>query len=157
MKLFDKAKKAYAEKKAERAELQKVYREEYAKEKALQESGRSLAAREEARDRARAKARAPAFSERMKKGAGQFASGVGKAAAGGLKKLSEMDKQPAATPRRKAKQEGAGIDFLGVGGGSTNSNMFSGNSFGGANFFGTSARKKKKGKRRSQPDFGGFF
>jgi len=59
MGLFAKAKQAFKEKQEERAELKKIHREEFAKEKAIQESGRRLAAREEARERAKEQAEQP--------------------------------------------------------------------------------------------------
>jgi len=126
MKLFEKAKKAFAEKKAERAELKKAYKEEYAKEKAIQESGRRLAAREEARERARAKARLPPISKRLAVGAGRLASGAAKGVGNIIKESA-----------KSSAKGGKGVDFLGIGGG-------------GIDLFGTPARTKKK-KRKSKP------
>ena len=106
MGFFAKAKQAFKEKEAERAELKKIYKEEYAKEKELQESGRRLAAREEARDRARAKARIPPLSQRLAVGAGRLASGAVTGVKGYIKSQAKQQKPPK-----------GGTDFLGFGGG----------------------------------------
>jgi hypothetical protein len=179
MGFFKKAKESFQEKQKEsaeeKAELKKIYREELAKERGMQESGRRLAAREDARDRARERARAPALSARVAAGAGRVASGA----------KDYFQKQAMQKPHR------GGIDFLGVGGGRAAD--FMGLGGGNADFFGMqpararpkvkvrslssrarqgqivinvgapagtrTARKKVKRKTisRSQPDFGGFF
>ena len=119
MGLFDKAKKAFAESRAEKAELKQTYKEEYEKEKSIQDSGRRLVAREEARDRARAKARAPPISERVAVGAGRVAESTGRIAkAGAIRTGRGIGNIIKASAKSDAKS-GRGTDFLGVGG-----NMF---------------------------------